>query len=56
MSIFRVEQLASAIQSTRCVRKQMRRATKLKNGTNYGDYVETKYMENPFLHIKASQS
>jgi hypothetical protein len=34
----------------------MRRATKLKNGTNKGDYVEIKYMENPFLHIKATES
>ncbi len=42
--------------NTRCVRKQMRRAILLKNGSNQGDYVKIKYMENPFLHLKASES
>ena len=26
------------------------------NGTNQGNYVEITYMENPFLHLKASES
>jgi hypothetical protein len=40
----------------KCVRKQMRRATLLKNSTNKGDGVEIKYTKNAFLHIKASES